>query len=405
MFFYVIIILGDDMEQEIIETIKKLKKAGDCPTCFATVSNGNSTCRWCGEKNQLFEELMHKLDAMLKNNPINNNILIELVDLRNLGIPFVEKIIDDNGQSLIAHLYEERSKNDLSNSLKLLSKDNAETVIDQSVFFEIARKIFINEPGIIVTDEAYLSFIEKYAQKIIDISNCRSQLGAMPELNFVSDEEAKQLNRVNGDNGHPLAVTNKTQHGFVVSLNRDLFLEGKSKGETWKNIFAIYHDLQHVIQYNYFTLPQKFSTLGLTMAKEIAIDDSNSSYYSDNYEKNSLEIDADLVACRCIINDFSNLKLVLQGLNEHKQKLENLLSSQKRVLNGVESTVDEIFAQVVVDPSLLSKYPILQLQYRVEGGAIVEKSIEEIENEAKLNPQFEPIYRSIIESKIKEKTI
>ena len=87
--------------------------------------------------------------------------------------------------------------------------------------------------------------------------------------------------------------------------------------------------------------------------------------------------------------------------------------NETRVLNGSNTTVDEIFNGIELTIDELKRYPLLKLEYKVEDGKVVKKSKEEMENDynnylvsaqESKRVEIDYLYSKILGEKVNEKS-
>ncbi len=132
-------------------------------------------------------------------------------------------------------------------------------------------------------------------------------------------------------------------------------------------------------------------------AKDKALEEVFPNYYDENYELVAFENDAESNAYMAMANDLVALRLNPLDFPIKATMHANLLSNRIRFINGKEDTLDNLFDQYVSDPNILAEYPILTLEYKVEGGKMVRKTPEEIASiiNQDATPELKAIYQYI----------
>lgn len=157
--------------------------------------------------------------------------------------------------------------------------------------------------------------------------------------------------------------------GISESAIRDFYESGNSSV-----IMIIFHEIRHISQEmeanknRYF-----FNVYEMMIIKENIISNYYPMYCRDNYKTISFEVDAR------IFGMIQYMKfLATYGYFVHEDYEVNEISNE-RIFNGVISTVDEIFNEVIRNhPEELLRYQKLNYLYKIENGVVVPKSIEEM---------------------------
>ena len=383
------------MENEIINICRELKKLSHCKCCGGDVISG--ICNCCGNINERSGELIDKLKELLKNDKQPFPVLAELINIHDLEIPFVNSLISSRIETMKTFLAYKLEQNEYADIINLLSKDNASLVVDPNYFFKIAEKYFCGEiPN--MDDETYLKFVQIYTKNILEKSNFKSLYDRVPKVEFVSAEEIKKAQEDSNTNlsfvAHGLCIV--TRYGERILLNSESFLSTREISP-FQNIITIYHELQHLVQKNYSRTPSRYNVVGLMSAKDKVLEKIFPNYYDENYELVAFENDAEYNAYMAMANDLVALRLNPLDFPTKATMHANLLSNRTRFINGKEDTLDNLFDQYVSDPNILIEYPILTLEYKIEGGKIVRKTPEEtasiINQDA--TPELKAIYQYI----------
>ena len=87
--------------------------------------------------------------------------------------------------------------------------------------------------------------------------------------------------------------------------------------------------------------------------------------------------------------------------------------NETRVLNGINTKVDEIFDGIELTIDELNRYPLLKLEYKIEDGKVVKKSIEELQKDynnylesvqESKRVEIDYLYSRILGEKVNEKS-
>jgi len=150
-----------------------------------------------------------------------------------------------------------------------------------------------------------------------------------------------------------------------------------------KSIDVMFHEVQHKIQYRDLGVGDLRYTNEYRMLKEVMLRNDKESYYWDNYTDMYLEIDARykaLIKTKKFIESINADNFVPLS-DADKLYLDERYARIKKELNRMNYTaifkkdesgryqfMDVIFDELLKsDPSLVEKYPILELEYDVNG--------------------------------------
>jgi len=112
----------------------------------------------------------------------------------------------------------------------------------------------------------------------------------------------------------------KRLNSNIIYFNRDSFIKNRSK-IPHENMLTIYHELQHIIQLNYYCNPERFCLCGLFMAKDKALEKVIENYYDENYEFCADEADANYEGILALGNHINDLN------EANKSKFQSLFSN------------------------------------------------------------------------------
>ena len=129
------------MEDMIINICQELKTLKQCPVCGGTILKG--VCDSCGMVNDRYTELCQELKNQLTNTSITVDIFIELVNILDLDISFVNEIVKQNKENIFNLIRTEYQKNNYRYLIKLLSKDNSMNIVDYNTYVTLLRKYYI----------------------------------------------------------------------------------------------------------------------------------------------------------------------------------------------------------------------------------------------------------------------
>ena len=380
------------MEAEIIKLCTELKHSNHCPGCGGNIENG--TCAFCGRPNEKSVELIRSLEALLHSETYPLEALMELVNIYDLKIPFVNAIVDAKKDSISMALAFLQEQNRYDETINMLSKDNSDMVLNPNCFYGIAREYLSGD--IKMEEGSFIQFMKLYVKKILESGNFKSLYQKTPTVKFATTDEMDRVHKASEDTiVHGLCAKSPT--GDTVYLHDQSFLTRRNS-EPHENVVTIYHELQHLIQPSYYKTPERFNLIGLMMAKEEAIRNIIPNYKDENYEHMAVELDANANAYMALASDLESLGLDPLNYRGIAEVLFDKILDTRRTLNGEETTLDNLFDTLVKDPEVLNAYPILELQYKNIDGNIVKKSLEELQTELNgtTNPKLKVIYEYLM---------
>ena len=68
-------------------------------------------------------------------------------------------------------------------------------------------------------------------------------------------------------------------------------------------------------------------------------------------------------------------------LNEEMINENKNMEDRRRVINGNQTTLDEVFDSIKLSANDLYKYPLLNLEYKIDNGNVVKKSVDELQRD------------------------
>jgi len=357
--------------EEIIKICQQLKKLSKCEHCGGIVLNG--TCKYCRSKSQESIDLINKLKSLLGEKQ-SFDVLAELVNIKNLEIPFVNDILETKKGNIKIVTQICMDFGDYDKVINLISKDNSHEFVNPDFFIKIFKE-YLDGKFDKFDEETYIKFMEIYISRILKLSGFKTLVNRTPKIRFVSSEQIANLQPLKNSSCHGLCVP--TLSGDKIYLNRDAFLRLRFENPLF-NMRTIYHELEHIVQKNFYKNPERYNLCGLLIAKDMQLRDVIPNYYNENYSILPAEIDAEYNAIQCVIGDIKQLGLQNKELEEEAQNLGKIITNFVRFIDGKETTVDELFDTYVNDVSCLKECPILNLQYKDANGVLTKKTKEEI---------------------------
>ncbi len=367
------------MEKNILQVIKNLQGLMKCSSCGAEVENG--ICSFCGSKREYdkTQKLVQELESLLLKNGISFKIFIELLNIKDLNIPFINRVINENKAYYRRYLKEKYEGKEYNEVIDLLTKKNADYIADIDTLFSDLALRFYTEGTNSLSDESYIKFIEFYISRVLEFSNFRDLNNRVPKIEFVTNKEITKASRTKDKTKITHGLCSRCNDSYYIRINKEWILANKSK-PLHNSIVAIYHELQHVVQENYYRNPGRYCLTGYLIAMDAIIDDKIKGYYNENYDKLPMEANAEYWACYILKNDLLTLGIYKGELEKSLQNLFLLSVNTHRTIEGKQVEIDDIFDGMSIPNSALSEYPILSLGYNIDGKNLVKKSAKELES-------------------------
>ena len=173
----------------------------------------------------------------------------------------------------------------------------------------------------------------------------------------------------------------------------------------------VFHECTHTFQHFYIHTGSLINGLLFLQTKEQVIRDNYPNYYKENYNSYLEEVEARYSEYRSLLEIMSVFGLKMSDkangvINTEMEKENEKFEDRKRVFNGKDTTLDEMFNSIELTDDDLHKYPLLNIQYKIENGQVVEKSVDELDNDYNIymdktvneneKEQIEYLYKSIL---------
>ena len=379
---------------DAMKIILEIKKNSRCPNCGGSFHN--STCIYCNSLNPLLEEKIKQLkdmtDEVIKNiNPNDEKFNIFLSALYALdNIDFINELLTKYDYfSKMDKLYkditdriikdEKITKEEipyvegiiLRNDINEANKGTTNYIANYFI-----RAILYNnlnhEQTPIISYEIFEEMIKNYTTNIM--KNTYGYPSSTCEI--LPSEEYKRIDEdslVLGDN-----IAN------MVRFNEDIIKALYYYGNT-EFIEVFNHELRHSYQYKEVFSGHEVSLLGMIATKDKILRDLLPNYYQENYKAISYEKDAFAIG---IQSRLMALEIFgLEAINKHEQmqevvKYQNSLFDIKRLDNGVDIELDELFNKTIINtPTILKRYPQLNYLYKLDNNIVLPKTIEELKED------------------------
>lgn len=355
-------------------------------------------------------------------NEDNYEYLLDLLQTETIDDSLVSKIIDDKTKTAIMNFAKNDSIKDWKNVYYLLECGVLDkNFISNSMALHGARKGRVKraviESGLLSeedydikispleSDESKLSKMEKYnlTGQIVDYNiamdllkkyfNGQLQLSMESTkaiIRSVMKEELckngiedtailfDNLQKVNGS-------FNEKSSGNYISISMrqiEKMLDANAKPEDRLDVFiTMFHEMRHAQKHNNIYNNQ-FDYNSYFMLKELIIEEYDSNYYSSNYRLFLEEIDARQDSYGATLNffktNFPELEPVVSQIVQRKYETHDYseYSEKDFTITNKKEYVSQIFDKIIsLHPELLKEYPVLQLEYNLDGSV---KKTEEI---------------------------
>lgn len=146
---------------------------------------------------------------------------------------------------------------------------------------------------------------------------------------------------------------------------------------------TIFHEIRHFEQ-DIIAEENKsqFSNYQITLIKDMVLFEllDYDTFYMDNYHNTFMEADARYFGETRSLEYLKSKKIEFN--DNYYECIPADKITTKRIYNGTETTLDELFNLKIQDhPEFLEKYPLLQHLYKLQEGKVKKKSIEELKQE------------------------
>ncbi len=395
--------------------IKSLRDALECDLCSSLTYDENCNCIFCGEHNERLEHKLKKLDNCLigyNYEGLTPNI-IALFSMRDyLTNSNVADFFKNN--SIEKHIVELElvifSKIKAGEKLNVYEENNFMALIDNNILSpnEIPIEQIIKNNIVekhYVSKNLFLKMIELLVKKMVKEINC----GRLNNVGItIGDHESEVA----------LGMASETKgiiNPYRITLDAEtinLLYNGMDDG-----YLTLFHELAHIKQYIDIMSNELNESIMNFIKDRIVVDflygQTDDEYYNINHDIISYEIDAEINGYKWLLIFMSNLGIklneeVINKINEQIEELKKLLDFKERNIsmtpniNGDTMSIDDLFEIAVINnPKYLETYPVLQLEYIVDGNHVRSKTIEELQ-ETLLNindPKSREYLNQIIENK------
>ena len=387
---------------EIIRLCEEIKDNKKCSGCGASKYDG-CECIYCGSINEKLKVLVDKLISALNNTTdFDNKILVSLLSINDLGIKKANSILNKyDVNTIVSSKYKWLLDNKFGSNI---SKD------DEELFINLIDSNSIDTS----TKNTFITILMRYMiTGNLSTSNDKKKLLIKKFTEMYMETRIKnpeciysKLDDANGDAFYSL-----------IRLNDNTIDNYLRKGLYAQILMLVFHECTHTYQKYYMHNGEILSYLLLLQTKETIIRNRSSNYYDDNYKMFSEESEARYMEYKGLLDYLSVLNLGLskentEFCNNMMQEEYKNCQDENRVLDGKNTTVDEIFDNIELTISELNRYPLLKLEYKIEDDRVAKKSIEELENDyaylksvktGEEREQIDYIYSKLIKERVNKK--
>jgi len=357
------------MNKEIIDLCMQINANNKCDSCSGRFNN--HTCIYCGNESTILKELENKLIYILQNNFIlNEDVLMSLYTIKSLKINLVDKILKENN-------YEEKLENKYLEIINKVHSDGLNNDDYRYILYFIEHNIIINDNmnyfinylmkdmllnKLDVSDEKKLLLIKKFVEKFMEnrVKN--------PKCNF------EQINK------------DTLGESFFdrIILDLDSVKEMLKEQKYIQLLDLIFHECTHTYQTYIRDVDKIVNYSNLMNTKEFLLSYYIPNYYNENYVNSYEEVEARYLGMTLALQYLNSLNLTLgdvSSLMEYISKNEELAFNNNRKLNGKSATINQLLLSANIPINFLNRYPVLNVEFKILDGKIVEKNIQEIIND------------------------
>lgn len=346
-----------------------LSQPHSCPCCGGMQSLG--TCEYCGNKNELLENSILKLNCPLKTlldifENLNitdigiNHLFNNLLKLDKYNIDIVKKLIDKfNYKGKILDTLKKDKVTDIEKEYLNCLVDLNDSKLNVSLFdvFTISAVSGKKCVDYDTFKKLFTNHVEDVLGENIGKSHC-----------IVEENLMAYGREVNG-----------LAYGNDIAIN-DKNLKDLYDGKSIQFIETLFHEMRHTVQHKIYR-DGLTNDYVLNMIKDEILS-KNEKYYMDNYDRVLLELDAEYNGMESTINYFKHYKIDLEVFRYYEEKMKEIkekMSDKTRIVDGTLRNLDDIFNEYIKDKvDLLNEYKQLNYIYKVDNGMVVEKSFDEM---------------------------
>lgn len=353
------------MKKEIINLCNEIKNNNKCDGCAG--KHNNYTCIYCGNESIVLKELEGKLIAILSGDiNLDEDILMSLYSIKSLKIDVINKLLEENK-------YEEKLYNKYADICNKIDNNNLSNDEHKYMLYFIENKVIINE--------RYNEFINILMREmLLDRLNVSNEI----KINLIKIfTEMVMYGKVK----NPKCVFEKFSDDTVgesffdrITLDIDEVNNLLDNKNYIKLIEVIWHECTHTYQTYIMLVDKIVNYSNLLNTKDKIIRNSIPGYYDENYVRVSSEVEARYMGACLTLQYLNSLNLELDNseyfinvMNREK----NLFMNQNRVVDGNETTVDDLFLSLN-KVELLNRYPVLNVEFKVQDGKLTKKNLEEL---------------------------
>ena len=356
---------------EIIRLCKEIKDNKKCLGCGVSKYDG-CECIYCGRINEKLKLLVDKLISVLNNTTdFDNKTLINLFNIKDLNIKEVNAILDRyNFDNIIDSRIDNLIQNRFSATI---------TNDDAYLFSTLIEGNTLNIQNI---DFITMNLMRYMIMGKLDISNEKKKvvIKNFTEI-FMRDKIKNPICIYSGK----LDVQGDSFYN-IIRFNESDIDKLLEEGDYIELLRLIFHECTHTHQHYYIDKGSLINYLILLQTKEQIIRNYYPNYYRDNYKLYLEEVEARY-------NEYYSLLQIMQvfGLKMSDKSISVLheeminenknMEDRKRVINGNQTTLDELFDSIKLSANDLYKYPLLNLEYKIDNGNVVKKSVDELQSD------------------------
>lgn len=395
-----------EMEKLLEETYQNRR----CATCGYSVIDDNQGKS--KETKRLIEEELKNFKYKIDNLPLeevpNNKLFNALYGLnKDLEIEIVNELLakynyDKTARVELRKVISQMSRNAHLNSLDISLIEafvyrNEDSINLERLYETLIKRAILKQQNISYEcfKEMIINFTKMIMKKYVRNPNCYIR----------TQKEIALLSKCDAD---VIALTFKN----FVYLSEEEVLKFYNTGNN-SLISTIFHECRHVKQYRDITLNKNLNLKNFIVLQESLIREYNPEYYYENYDDTIIELEANYYE----ISDLSKFLKKLGLFEPDEKKIQAKLDSTKRKAQtllrknkGENTTILAEFEKIIINhPELLTKYPQLNLLYKIENGMVVMKNMDDVNeyhellsNDENISEQLKQAYDKFYKSVISE---
>ena len=355
------------MKEDIIKICDEIRINNKCNGCGGGYDN--HTCRYCGNDSQILKKLIDELNLKLDNlKEYDYDILNALYSIKTVNIRIVNDLIKKTN-------YEEELKDRYEYIFDMVMADKLGKYGYHQLIYFIDNNLFIGD-----NNNYLINYLMKklltFELVELDINDILILIKRFTEM-FLSNNFS-----------NPICSYEKLDEGTLgeaflkfITLDKDSIIKMIKIGDFEGLLELVFHECTHTTQNYASMVSKKVSYNILTQSKERILKGFITDYYNNNYDNYNAEVEARYCGAYLTMWYLNTLGVPVINMEYFKNIMVNeevRVNNDKRIVDGVETSLDELFSTYVIDVRYLEYFPILNVQYKNDNGKMVLKSREEL---------------------------